>query len=333
MKRKLLALSVAALLVAVPAFSQDIGTIQDGAKDLVDTLATSLPFNSTVGLNWSDAYIGQIVAVPPHFGAGVTIGTTTMDGGDVSDLMDELGYNLPSGLETSLPLPAATAEARIGGFILPFDFGIKVGYLPEGSIDMDELEMNYLLVGADIRYALIKGNIALPTISVGLGVNYMKGGMQTSVGDDMEYEYTAGTENYRINATEPDIGIEWQTTVIDLKAQISKSFIIFTPYFGLGASYATTKAGYYIDSDVKYYKNNVEMADTDDLEDALKDGGYSIPDLNDSGIAYDKTLSTFGVRAFGGLSVNMLIVKLDLTGMYNFADSRLGGSVGLRIQF
>ena len=32
-----------------------------------------------------------------------------------------------------IPIPATAVEARIGGFILPFDIGIKAGYIPEVS--------------------------------------------------------------------------------------------------------------------------------------------------------------------------------------------------------
>ncbi len=325
MKRTLIALTAALFLAAVPSYSQtvDIEDLQSGAEDLVETLAGSLAFNSTVGLNWSDAYIGQLIGVPPHFGVGVTVGTTTIDGGKVVSLMEDLGYELPSSLESSIPLPAMTAEARIGGFILPFDIGVKAGYLPSGTIDVDELEVDYLLVGADIRYAVLKGGLVLPKVSVGLGVNYMKGGLGTSIGEDLTYTYGP----YSIEASKPDVGIEWQATVIDLKAQISKSLIIFTPYLGLGASYGMTKVGYYIDSDVTYTGGSKE-----DIEDALEAGGVEVPELSDSGITYDKELSAWGFRAFGGLSVNMLVLKLDLTGMYNFADGQLGGSVGLRFQ-
>ena len=36
--------------------------------------ASSLPLETSVGLNWSDAYIGQF----PHFGIGLTVGAATI---------------------------------------------------------------------------------------------------------------------------------------------------------------------------------------------------------------------------------------------------------------
>jgi len=188
MKRTAYALTAAVLLSAAPALSraQTIDQIQTQAESLVDTLATALPFNSAIGLNWSDAYIGQLLGVPPHFGVGVSVGATTVEAAGFSDLLSSFGYtlDLPSGLADSLPLPAAVAEARIGGLLLPFDVGVKAGYIPASTAESiadlaGGLKVDYLLAGADIRYALIKGNLLLPRLSIGVGVNYMKGGVGT----------------------------------------------------------------------------------------------------------------------------------------------------------
>jgi hypothetical protein len=332
MKRILLILTTTVILAAAPAFSQNLGDIQNAAEDLVDALAVSLPFNSTVGLNWSDAYIGQLVGAPPHFGVGVTVGTTTIDAGAVTAIMSELGYDI-SGFDTYIPLPVVTTEARIGGFVLPFDIGIKAGYIPEGVVAIDNVKFNYLLAGADIRYAVLKGGLVLPKVSIGVGFNYMRGGLGTSVGSTQTYSFDDPNNGdvYTINATKPDIGLNWETTVIDLKAQISKSFIIFTPYAGLGASYGMTTVGYEVDSTVTYKKNGV-TTDPQNVEQALEDAGYDAPDLSSSGMSYEKALSAWGFRAFGGFSVNMLLVRLDLNGLYNFSDGQLGGSVGVRVQ-
>jgi len=42
-----------------------VADIQTGAVAMSNALAKALPFNSTVGLNWSDAYIGQFISLPP----------------------------------------------------------------------------------------------------------------------------------------------------------------------------------------------------------------------------------------------------------------------------
>ena len=45
-----------------------------------EELARTLPFNASLGLNWSSAYVGKFFPnVPPHFGAGVSFGITTFE--------------------------------------------------------------------------------------------------------------------------------------------------------------------------------------------------------------------------------------------------------------
>jgi len=325
---KAVAIVVAAFLSSAPVFAQvDIADLQSGAEDFSDALAKALPFNSTVGLNWSDAYIGQIVGIPPHFGVGIVMGATSIDAADASALLDQLGYS-SSDLGDMLPLPAIAAEARIGGFLLPFDIGLKVGLIPTAvgeslSSAAGGLNVDYLLFGADLRYALLKGGLVLPAVSVGVGVNYMKGGVSTSVGDDQ----TIAVEGTPVTLYAPEVGLEWETTTFDLKAQISKGFIIFTPYAGIGASYGLSKAGYHLTSDT-----NLTQTEIDALNDYLDANGQAELDISDEGFTSTFDVTGWSMRAFGGLSVNLLVLKLDLTGMYNLSDGSYGATVGARFQ-
>lgn len=339
------------LIVACVAFnafsvmSQNLGAIQDGAEEVVDTLAVALPFNTTIGLNWSDAYIGQLLGVPPHFGFGVSVGATTVEIGSIDELLAELGYSLPAELDYGLPLPAAVAEARIGGFLLPFDIGIKAGYIPESTAESISdiaggLTIDYLLVGADLRFALLKGNLIMPSVSLGLGFNYMKGGLGTTIGGDQVYSFdepSPSTTTHYLRASSPEVGLLWESTVVDLKAQISKSLLIFTPYLGAGASYGNTTVGYDLSSDIEYSTDGVSYAPIDQtgidaLTDALETAGFSVPDLSDTGLSYESAIQGWAFRAFGGLSINLLVIRLDVSGLYNFSDGQVGGSIGLRVQ-
>ncbi len=334
---KAVAVIVAAVLSGTPVFAQvNIAVLQNGAEKFSDALAKALPFNSTVGLNWSDAYIGQIVGIPPHFGVGVVAGATSIDAQDASALLGQLGYS-SSDLGDKLPLPAIAAEARIGGFLLPFDIGLKVGLIPDSvgeslSSAAGGLNVDYLLFGADLRYALLKGGLVMPAISVGVGVNYMKGGVSTSVGEPQTFVYNDGTQDHTITASSPDIGLEWETTTFDFKAQISKGLIIFTPYLGLGASYGVSKAGYFLDSTVTYDGSTMDQADIDALNAYLEANGAEPLDFSSSGFSSSFDVTGWSMRAFGGLSVNLLVLKLDLTGMYNLNDGSYGATVGARFQ-
>ncbi|AEJ19660.1 hypothetical protein [Gracilinema caldarium] len=332
--KKALTLTVLAATVVTSGFSQasptSIADVQKGAESMAEALASALPFNSTLGLNWSDAYIGQFIGIPPHFGVGLSAGATSVKSDEMKVLLDKLGVDTQD-LPEILPLPAGILEARIGGFILPFDIGLKAGFITGdmGKAIEDTsggLKLDYILVGGDFRYNLIKGNLLLPRVSLGVGVNYMKGSLGTTLSGGQSFSYN-NYNNYYINTSAPELGLSWETTTIDLKAQVSKSLLIFTPYAGLGASYGMSKAGYYVKSEITTTGGSI-----DDIKNALTQAGITPPDISATEMSSYFDNNGWAFRAFGGLSLNILVLKLDLTGLYNFSDGSYGGTLGVRFQ-
>ena len=346
MTKRIAIITFALFAASSLAFAQvDLEAVQDGADALSETLAPALPFNSTIGLNWSSAYIGQLMGIPPHFGVGFATGATTIKVDGIADMLSLIGdYALPSAVSDALPLPAAVVEGRIGGFLLPFDLGLKVGYLPDSAKTSLEdltggLSVDYLLVGADVRYALLKGNLLLPAISVGVGFNYLKGGLGTTVGSEQSFSFTGPDSVTRtLYLSAPDVGLRWESKTVDLKAQISKGLLIFTPYFGLGASYGMSSAGYYLESDVEYEddsptaRTGISQAQINELKAQMETAGITPPDFTSTGISSDIEFSGWSFRAFGGLSMNIVVLRLDLTALYNIADGTYGISLGARFQ-
>lgn len=334
--KKSLGVAILAAALTLPAFSQSIEDLQNGAKAMASTLSATLPFNSTLGLNWSDAYIGQLLGVPPHFGVGVSAGATTVQADEIKTLLTTLGVDTGA-FPGIVPIPAAVAEARIGGFLLPFDIGVKGGYIPPdlGKTIKDVtggLNLDYLAAGADLRYALIKGNLLLPRVSLGVGVNYMKGGLSTTLPGGQSFTFNDETANHTIAATDPDLGLSWETTTIDLKAQVSKSLLIFTPYLGVGAAYGMSKAGYFVKSDITYDGTPINDSQLQTIKDTLSNAGITPPDISATGISSYYANNGWAFRAFGGLSLNILVLRVDVTGLYNFSDGSYGGSLGVRFQ-
>lgn len=322
--RILAVIAALALCAAGAAHAQSLDALRKNVDDFSEKLALSLPFNSSMGLNWSDAYIGQFLGVPPHFGAGLSLGFTTMDGEALGNLMKQFDLDLPLDLG-GYPIPGYTVEGRIGGFVLPFDVGIKFGYLP---IKPENIELDYLLVGGDFRYAVLKGNVVLPSISVGVGFNYLNGGLARTIGDDRTFTYptpagSGATDTLTLHA--PKVGFIWETSSLDFKAQVSKSLLIVTPYVGIGASHAWSKAGYNVDA---------KLSSTGNMTDAISAmQAAGITDISTSGgFSSIKEVSGWSVRAFGGLSFNLPLFKIDLTGLINFMDARYGVTVGARFQ-
>lgn len=328
-KKKIIVIAlVMATGILIPVFSQNLlEDLQDNTHKFADNAATSLSFNSLMGLNWSDAYIGQLFGVPPHFGIGVSGGLTTMDYGVVEKLLGNFSASMPFSLNRMI-LPGYTVEARIGGLILPFDTGVKVGFLP--GLNLGEgVKFDYTLIGGDIRYALLRGKAGLPKVSLGFGINHLSGGIRSSVG---KQRFTFGTSpSHTLALEDSKVNLFWTTTTYDFKIQISQSLLIVTPYLGLGTSFSRSRAGYQVDSRLSY--DGAPVGDGSQMREDLKKAGISGIDFDGAeGFSSSHTISGWGLRIFGGFSLNLAVLKLDFTGMYRFFDSAYGGSFGVRLQ-
>jgi hypothetical protein len=111
----------------------------------------------------------------------------------------------------------------------------------------------------------------------------------------------------------------WNTLNFEAKAQVSFPFMIITPYLGAGASYSSSEAGYKIAS-----------TSSINIPSALKDEYGLTGSAN--GFEYVKEINSFNIRAFGGFSLNLVFVRLDLTAMLNILNGNYGATAGLRFQ-
>ncbi|MCX7656749.1 MAG: hypothetical protein N2Z76_09520, partial [Treponemataceae bacterium] len=135
-----------------------------------------------------------------------------------------------------------------------------------------------------------------------------------------------------IAATDPEVGVSWRATTVDLKAQVSKSFLFVTPYAGLGATYGASRAGYYVKSSLTYDNNPVDQNAVNSITSYLQSQGVAVPSISATGIESYFEKSGWAFRAYGGVSLNILLLKVDLNGLYNFSDGSYGASLGLRFQ-
>jgi hypothetical protein len=256
---------------------------------------------------------------------------------DVFDAGDALGNF------AFMPLPAYAAEARVGGLFFPFDLGLKFGVLPEDSLPWGDVKLSYKLFGASLRVAplelLLAGNpllLILPNISVGIGVNYLSGGIGVPIGSAMDFSFKVVDQSYTLKLTKPELGLKWETTALDFTLQASKSLLIITPYIGVGVSSATSRAGYGVTTTMKYGETGSETDLTEEelqqLKDNLKAAGLSEIAVTTKG--FESIIEDTGVsfRAFGGVSLNLTVIRIDLTGMFNFEDQNWGVSLGTRFQ-
>ncbi len=339
MKKLVLATLILSLL-ALPAFSQ-FTTLDDfkaGFKTFSDDMANVLPMNSAIGLNWSDPYIGQFLSLPPSLGIGITTGVTTIPYASIENVLEEAfdnsGNDIPDPVKDyGLPLPAIAFDARIGGFILPFDIGVKAGFIPkfvEGQIDED-VELDYLLVGADIRYQVMKQRLILPEISVGAGYNYMKGSVAFGgILDPITQIDLTGVPGFApgdyLELTSPDFYIEWETHVVDLKAQASWKLLILQPSVGIGASHGSSTVTGGAKSTLEFNGAPIGPAE----KQALADLGY---DVDDASIGVSSDVTGWSYRVFAGLGINIMwIFRIDVGLQYNLNGDNFGATVGARLQ-
>jgi len=344
--KKLLLICGIMMLVSLGAFAQVdyVTEYEDSFQAFADEIAASLPFNATIGLNWADAYIGKF----PHFGVGLTVGATSIPYDIMEPVFDMLdGFALPSNMDFiekwGAPLPAWSLDARLGGFILPFDVGVKFGFLPDEAKVAMPFNMDYLLVGGDVRLALLKGKGVMPDLSVGAGYTYLDGAVYLAdiAGGDQVIDLVGAPAptSYSLKVTDPDVTFNWQANVIDLKAQVSKKLVVITPHLGAGVSWGSSKAGGGLSSDVKFSEDggpytDLTPADIDVIIAAMEAAGLTTPELTSTSVEVGaQKVDGWAVRAFGGIGFNLWVLKLDLSGMYNFTSGAYGVALNTRIQW
>ncbi|HVP18984.1 MAG TPA: hypothetical protein VMU36_08300 [Spirochaetia bacterium] len=331
MKKLLIVLILA--LVAGALFAQTIpnfAAFQGAIQNFANGAASALPLESSVGLNWSDAYIGQF----PHLGIGLTVGAATIPYSAMQNTISTFGGTIPSNLsflsKIGIPVPAYTLEVRIGGFILPFDVGLKFGYLPPNAFSaFSNVSVDYLVLGGDVRYALVQDKGFLPGISVGVGYTYMRGNVL--IPGVLNGNISIGSVGpYTLYFTNPSLNFFWNTNVIDARIQVSKSLFIITPYIGLGMSYGISNAGGGMQSQmyVNSPGNVPSQSQIDQINSLL---GTNYTNANQS-LTANAGANGFATRAFGGLSFNLTILKIGLGAEYEFLSGSFAGMLNFRIQ-
>jgi hypothetical protein len=306
-------------LAASQIFAKDINfkELQSNVDNFAKDMSKALPFYSTIGLNWSDAYIGSF----PHFGIGLSAGAVTMDNKTINKMMDL--FNMPKIKDLPLidnshfPLPALSLDARIGLPVIPIDFGIKIGYLsPDWLKSLLDIEARNMLFGVDVRYVIVNSKVLPMRLSVGLGYNYLSGGITFS---KASLQFNDNVNSITLTGKEPKVDIVWGTNNLELKMQASFPYKIITPYAGAGVSYAWSKAGFEV--------SGLSIGNAE--EEKLRKFGITVSAKDFKSIIYKSGMNT---RVFGGLSFNLVYVRLDLTGMYEILNGNFGATLGLRFQ-
>lgn len=327
--RRSIAVIAIALTVGAGAYSQTLDGFKTAFTGFAGSVADSLALNSTIGSNWSDAYVGGF----PHFGVGVTSGAAFVKAGDATPIFNAMGgAALPDALKTlGIPIPALGATFKIGLPFLPLDIGIKGGYVPPSVGDQLKsatgIGLDYQNVGIQLRYALLKQTILMPNLSIGASYNYQKG-MVTAPSGFGAQVFTVPTDQgtRTITASDPALALGWSSNVFDFTAQVSKLLLFVVPYAGVGYTVGASKVTGGVSSTMSTnYPTGIAGLNSF----FAANGG---PTISDQGFTYTADANSPVFRAYGGLSIRIIVLDIDAQVMYVPTTKALGASATLRVQ-
>ena len=332
----------AAMLLSAASVFASTADIDKAFESLTGTLTEVVP-ESTIQLGvWSDAYIGKLFpSLPPHFGAGISAGGTFIETKPLSNAIGTIITEINShaaGATTDfnftvrdqIPLPSASVHARIGGFVLPFDIGIYGAYLDLNTLKFEDFTgtVNYYTIGADIRYAIMKGSTTLPKLSVGAG--YIRTHLALSMTGASKYN--ADLTSYGIPGitTVPitanaDTNTSFDLNTIFVQAQISKKFLILTPYAGVRA-YVTSSKSHYDYS----YSTAYEHGGTLHPVPHADASGSSSRDYGTDDFNFD--WNNIRPQLYAGLGLNLLFINCTVGGSWNMRNNLLSANVNVCIK-
>ncbi|WP_315330006.1 hypothetical protein [Treponema socranskii] len=332
--RSVSAFTAALLLSAASAFAST-ADIDKAFESLNGTLTEVVP-ETTIQLGvWSDAYIGKLFpSFPPHFGAGVSAGGTFIETKALSNAIGTIITEINShaaGATTDfnftvpdqIPLPSASVHVRIGGFILPFDIGVYGAYFDLNTLKFEDFTgtVNYYTIGADIRYAIMKGSTTLPKLSVGAG--YIRTHLALSMTGASTYSGTVGSTPASVTAN-ADTNTSFDLNTIFVQAQISKKFLILTPYAGVRAYVTSSKSHYDYSYSSTYEIGGVPQGNVPG------GNGSSSRDYGTGDFNFD--WNNIRPQLYAGLGLNLLFVNCTVGGSWNMRNNLLSANVNVCIK-
>ena len=270
-----IALASASLYAAdykIPISEDKKTEIANGLNAFAGNILVAAPQAATQQNVWADAYIGKLFpSLPPHFGVGISLGGTKMDmtglkdaatafEGMINDFVPDSGDNSITdqlkgtvdfgSIPDTFVMPTVSIDARIGGIFLPFDIGISAMMTNPSLFSVDLSDPNsltsmsapmtfnafgfngsadYLTLGIDVRYCVLDGGVILPKVSVGAGYNITKGSFGIS------------SDKSGVDA---NMNLSFNTQVIYVQAEVSKSIMIATVFGGARALVSNTSTSW-----------------------------------------------------------------------------------------
>ena len=317
MKKNILAIAILFICFSMNAqesVSKD--SVTDQFINFSNTLTSIMPENITALNVWPEAHIGKFFpAFPPHFGFGISAAGTLIDTSFAKDTFDTLSklilenmtdIKLDFECKDIMVLPTCAINARLGGFLLPFDIGVfgvaTIPNLPqEFNFGDFDASVEYLTFGADLRYAIYEGNIFMPKVSLGVGYFYAQQELNFDINKTKSANYNAVETNVNINA---NANLLLKTHTFFAQMQISKKILIITPFIGARAYYT-------------FFENECDW----NYKTQIVDGESSTPITDDGQKVYitNKKLNTDNIRpqVYLGVGLNAPILQVAINVSWN----------------
>lgn len=292
----ILAFSVCSFGAVAASFTE--ADVNACLSDLSIKLNKTLPNAASQQNVYSQAWIGKVFpSAPPHFAIGVEAGVTKLDLSPLGTVTDN--FNVGS-LPKTFIYPTLTANFRVGGFVLPFDFGFSCMYMNFSKLKAvsDGFGIKFFDIGGDVRYALLKGEGVLPQISLGLGYYYLGG--KISLDKD-------GVK----------AGIDYATHTLFGQIQVSKTFVFVTPFVGFRGIFSKSST-------------NWDWAVTD--ERIAETAAWAGSATSGKGTQESSWTDYFIPQIYGGLGLKISFFALNISGAYDFRHSIWNGNLSLRFQ-
>lgn len=363
-----IALASASLYAAdyeIPISEDKKTEIANGLNAFAGNILVAAPQAATQQNVWADAYIGKLFpSLPPHFGVGISLGGTKMDmtglkdaatafegmindfvpdSGD-SSITDQLKGTVDFG---SIPdifvMPTVSIDARIGGIFLPFDIGISAMMTNPSLFSVDLSDPNsltsmsapmnfnafgfngsadYLTLGIDIRYCVLDGGVILPKVSVGAGYNITKGSFGIS------------SDKSGVDA---NMNLSFNTQVIYVQAEVSKSIMIATVFGGARALVSNTSTSW------AWNINGTKSLGGHNLIISGEDSGSCNADTTSSTYQDGKwDFSGVQPQLYAGVGFNFLVFQTSLSvcadirsfmDRTNYEDALWSGAFSFHVKF
>ncbi|GMO46964.1 MAG: hypothetical protein Ta2B_28790 [Termitinemataceae bacterium] len=311
-----------------------VSQIGDKVKDYSDDIGGAISSMSSIGLAWSKIYTGPLIDIPIHFGIGFSLGASTIKMQNIEPVANEImGAELNHDIADKLFLPSYVLDFRIGGFrYVPFDLGVKWGYLPTVPIMANDVKYECLQFGTDIRFSLVQEWARIPAISLGAGLDYINGALTHD--GQMEIDVISGAS---------ETSLKFETYMITGKLGVSKTF--FEPFITIFAEFkagvAFGKAGYLfrgenltVQTDAGAKQVIGSSADRRKIEEFLaaeQGQGAFTADKESISCLIDNFALT--LNTCEGISFNFNNrTYLQLSVMFDFATLEYGGSFSFRYQ-